>query len=41
MYTIYVKGYFDSWITGFKTWEEANRYGREVFGPGNFEIEME
>lgn len=41
MYTVYVKGGFDSQVIRFKSWEEANIYGCEVFGPGNFEIEME
>lgn len=41
MFTIYIKSYFDSWVTDFKTWKEANKYGIEVFGPGNFEIEIE
>lgn len=41
MYTVFMKG--DSLIfqSGFESYREAEAYGWNVFGPGNFEIERE
>lgn len=41
MFTVFMKG--DSLIfqSGFESYREAEAYGWNVFGPGNFEIERE
>lgn len=41
MYTVYIKGNSDIYKAGFDSWQAANKWGRAMFGPGNFEIEME
>lgn len=41
MYTVYMKGNSDIYKTGFESWQAANKWGRAMFGPGNFEIEIE
>ena len=41
MFTVYMKDNSNVFYSGFSTWEEARAYGRAMFGPGNFEIEME
>lgn len=41
MYTVYMKGNGEIYKTGFESWKAANKWGRAMFGPGNFEIEME
>ena len=41
MYTVYMKGNSDIYKSGFKSWQSANKWGRAMFGPKNFEIVME
>ena len=41
MYTVYMKGNSAIYQSGFDSWQAANKWGRAMFGPGNFEIEME
>ena len=41
MYTVYMKGNSAIYQSGFKSWSTANKWGCAMFGPGNFEIEME
>ena len=41
MFTVYMKGDSSIFHSGFSTWEEAQNYGRLMFGPKNFEIERE
>ena len=41
MYIVYVKGNSGIYKAGFKSWQAANKWGHAMFGPGNFEIEME
>lgn len=41
MYTVYMKGNSTIYCPGFKSWNAANKWGRAMFGPGNFDIEME
>ena len=41
MYSVYLKGDSEIYKTGFTSWTSANKWGRAMFGPGNFEIEME
>lgn len=41
MFTVYMKENAEIYHPGFNTWQEANKWGRAMFGPGNFEIEME
>lgn len=41
MYIVYMKGNSEIYKTGFKSWESARAWGRAMFGPGNFDIEME
>lgn len=41
MYTVYLKNNSDIYKTGFESWTAANKWGRAMFGPNNYEIEME
>ena len=41
MYIVYMKGNSEIYKAGFESWKAANKWGRAMFGPGNFEIEME
>lgn len=41
MYTVYMKGNSAIYYPGFESWVAANKWGCVMFGPGNFEIEME
>ena len=41
MYTVYMKGNSEIYKSGFKSWTAANKWGRAMFGPKNYEIEME
>ena len=41
MFTVYMRGNSTIYKTGFKTWQEANRWGRSIFGPGGYEVEQE
>ena len=41
MYTVYMKGNSEICYPGFESWTSANKWGKAIFGPGNFEIEME
>lgn len=41
MYTVYMKDNSEIYQSGFNSWQAANKWGKAMFGPGNFEIEME
>ena len=41
MYTVYLKGDSTIYCSGFDSWQQANKWGKINFGPGNFEIEQE
>ena len=41
MYTVYMKDNSTIYKTGFTSWQEANRWGKSMFGPGGYEIERE
>lgn len=41
MYTVYMKGNSEIYKAGFESWKDANNWGRSIFGPNNYEIEME
>ena len=41
MFAVYMKDNSGIFYSGFLTWEEAENYGRLMFGPKNFEIERE
>ena len=41
MYTVYLKGNSTIYYPGFKTWQEANKWGKAMFGPGGYEVEQE
>ena len=41
MYTVYMKGNSEIYKAGFESWTAANKWGKAMFGPGNFEIERE
>lgn len=41
MYTVYMKGNSTIYQSGFDSWQEANKWGRAMFGPGGYEIEQE
>ena len=41
MFTVYLKGNSNIFYSGFASWESAANYGRLMFGPKNYEIEME
>lgn len=41
MYTVYMKDNSAIYCPGFDSWQEANKWGRAMFGTGNFDIEME
>ena len=41
MFTIFMKGNSLIFQSGFETWEQAELYGWDMFGPGNFEIVQE
>lgn len=41
MFTVYMKDNSAIYYPGFKTWQEANSWGKAMFGPGGYEIEQE
>lgn len=41
MYIVFMKDNSNIFYSGFPTWEEARAYGRQMFGPGGYEIERE
>lgn len=41
MFTVYMKENSLIFQSGFETWGQAELYAWNMFGPGNFEIEME
>ena len=41
MFIVYMKDNSTIYKSGFETWQEANRYGKSMFGPGGYEIERE
>lgn len=41
MYTVYMKGNNAIYQSGFKTWQEANKWGKAMFGHGGYEIERD
>ena len=41
MYIVFMKDDSNIFQSGFKSWEEARAYGRLMFGPGGYEIELE
>ena len=41
MFTIFMKGNSLIFQSGFETWGQAELYGWDMFGPGNFEIVQE
>lgn len=41
MFTVYMKDNGTIYKSGFETWQEANRWGKSMFGPGGYEIERE
>ena len=41
MFTVYMKDNSTIYYSGFKTWQEANKWGKAMFGPGGYEIEQE
>lgn len=41
MYTVFMKDNSSIYKSGFASWQEANNYGRLMFGPKNYEIEWE
>lgn len=41
MFTVYMKDNSNIYQSGFKNWEEADCWGRTMFGPGGYEIERE
>ena len=41
MFTVYMKDNSAIYYSGFKTWQDANKWSRAMFGPKNYEIEME
>lgn len=38
MFTVFMKGNSLIFQPGFETWGQAELYGWDMFGPGNFEI---
>ena len=41
MFIVYMKDNSTIYKSGFETWQEANRWGKSMFGPGGYEIERE
>ena len=41
MFVVYMKDNSTIYKSGFASWQEANRWGRYMFGLGGFEIERE
>ena len=41
MFTVYMKDNSAIYKTGFTSWQEANYWGKSMFGPGGYEIERE
>ena len=41
MFTVYMKDNSTIYKTGFISWQEANYWGKAMFGPGGYEIERE
>lgn len=41
MFTVYMKDNSTIFKTGFNSWQEANRWGKMVFGPGGYDVERD
>ena len=41
MFTVYMKDNSDVFYPGFSTWNEAQKFGRAMFGPGGYVIDRE
>ena len=41
MYTVFLKGDSSICQSGFESWADAYQWGRENYGPRNFEIVIE